>query len=251
MLQGLYLSAQGARVQSLRQEVLANNLANAGTTAFKRELVRAQAHLPYDAERGTSTLNAQGFENLPGGVTPLAPAIDLSQGALQQTGSPLDIAVSGPGFLQVTDGQRTWLTRDGQLAIDAQNRLVTRSHGHMVLGASGAPILGLDPAQPLTIRPDGTLVQGDTEVGQLAVVQPAAPESLTRQGRNLLGVIGKVAPVNGPVAIQQGYLESSGVNPIAGMVDMIESARAFEANATMIRTQDETLARLLQSLARR
>jgi flagellar basal body rod protein FlgG len=137
------------------------------------------------------------------------------------------------------------------LALDAQNRLVTRSHGHLLLGTSGAPIGGIDPAQPIVVRPDGTVVQGETELGQIAVVEPASAADLTRQGRNLLGVSGKVAPVNGITRIQQGFLEASAVNPIAGMVELIESSRAFEANANMIRTQDETLSRLLQSLIRR
>src|SRR5690242_9194235 len=110
MIYGLYLSAQGAQIQTLRQAVVSNNLANAATTGFKRDLVTAQAHLAYDAEHGRPTWTAGNLHEMPGGVTPGDGATDFTQGPLKQTKGNFDIALQGKGFLRVTDGKKTFLT---------------------------------------------------------------------------------------------------------------------------------------------
>src|SRR4029079_8785877 len=104
MIYGLYLSAQGAQVQTLRQAVVSNNIANASTNSFKRDLVTAQAHLPYDSENGRPTWIEGNLHEMPGGVTSDG-ATDYSQGALRQTKGAFDIALEGKGFLRVTDGK--------------------------------------------------------------------------------------------------------------------------------------------------
>src|SRR5438105_13653776 len=120
MIYGLYLSGQGAQIQTLRQAVVANNLANATTTSFKRDLVTAQSHVPYDAEHGKPTWIDGNLYDMPGGVTADDVATDFSQGELTKTDGAFDVALQGKGFLRVADGKKTYLTRDGQLAVGPQ-----------------------------------------------------------------------------------------------------------------------------------
>jgi flagellar basal body rod protein FlgG len=230
MIYGLYLSAQGAQIQSLRQEVVANNLANSASTAFKRDLVRAQACLPYDAEHGRPTWLASHLDNMPGGVLPYQNATDFAQGQLNETRGPLDIALEGQGFLRVTDGKKHFLTRDGQLALNAQNEIVTQEHGYAV---------------------DGSLSQAGTPLGQFDLVEPKSYQELQKTGRNLYTYSGRLTPAKPEVQVKQGFLETSNVKPVLGMTELIETARVLEANVNLIRYQDESLARLLQSLPRK
>ena len=251
MIYGLYLSAQGAQIQSLRQEVVANNLANSASTAFKRDLVRAQACLPYDAEHGRPTLLASHLDNMPGGVLPYQNATDFAQGQLNETRGPLDIALEGQGFLRVTDGKKHFLTRDGQLALNAQNEIVTQEHGYAVIGRGGQPLGAVDPTLPLEISVDGSLSQAGTPLGQFDLVEPKSYQELQKTGRNLYTYSGRLTPAKPEVQVKQGFLETSNVKPVLGMTELIETARVLEANVNLIRYQDESLARLLQSLPRK
>ena len=99
MIYGLYLSAQGAQIQSTRQDVIANNLANAATNSFKRDFVRVQSHQPYDVTHGGSTSLPNDLQKLTGGTTPTDVATDFSQGMMTSTRSPLDVAINGKGFV--------------------------------------------------------------------------------------------------------------------------------------------------------
>lgn len=250
MLQGLYFSAQGAQLQSLRQDVIANNLANAATTGFKRDLVQAQAFLPRQAEEG-GAVRPDHLTPFPGGIGPYATVTDYSQGSLQVTKNPWDVAVTGAGFLHVTDGENNYLTRDGRLAISPQGQLITRDHNLAVLGANGRLMLGLDPNVIPQITSGGTVVQNGVEVGQIAIVAPEKLQSLMKVGDNLYRTEDPIG--RGPVdtSLKQGYLEASGTQPMKEMLELIESSRGFEANLNMIKAQDEALGRLLQSIGRK
>lgn len=250
MIYGLYLSAQGAQIQSLRQEVVANNLANASTNAFKRDLLRVQAHHPFDRVQGSLGNGSEAFRQMPGGTTVANAVTDFSQGQFTETRSALDAALIGKGFFQVQDGKRTLLTRDGRFDINAQGQLITRDRGQLVINTDGTPIAGIDQTLPLDIRVDGTVQQGDTELGRLAIVVPAADNELQKVGHNMYAASGKLLPADG-IQVKQGSLENSGVNPMQGMMELIESSRALESNINMIRQQDEALSRLLQSIPRK
>ncbi len=251
MIYGLYLSGQGAQIQTVRQDVVANNLANASTTAFKRELLTAQAHLPFDSEHGTRTWLEGNLDNLPGGVSPSGTSTDYSQGDLTRTQGAFDLAIQGKGFLKVANGKETYLTRNGQLTIGPQNQLVTRDQGYTVLSAAGSPLGGLDPTLPIDVHTDGAVFQGTNEIGKLALVEPQKYTDLTKIGRNMFTTSGRLSPATVETQVKQGYLEDSGVRPVASMMELIESSRTLEANVNMIKTQDDSLDRLLQTLPRK
>lgn len=251
MLYGLYLSAQGADAQAMRQDVIANNLANASTTAFKRDLAVFQAHLPLDVEEGDNRPLPGNVNEHTGGLTLAGILTDHSTGALDRTGGELDVGLAGPGFLRVTDGKQQFLTRDGRLGIDGQGNLATIS-GYKVLGAGGGPLAVAPDGGKINIGADGALTQGAEPLGRLDLVEPADYLSLNRVGDLLFTAgDGKVVPATNELQVKQGYLEVSGTRPVNEMTDLIESSRMLEANVNMIKYQDESLGRLLDSLARR
>lgn len=249
MIYGLYLSAQGAQVQSTRQDVIANNLANASTISFKRDLVRAQSHSIYDAEHGTDATVPPNVRNLPGGVTVSGVITDFTEGELVETDVPMDVALAGKGFLHVADGKRHFLTRDGQLAVNAQGALVTRQHGYAVLNDKGLPINSLDQSAPIQFRDDGAVIQSGDNQGTLAVVEPANYMRLEKVGKNMY-MTDRVVPAKPGVTVRQGVNEGAAVRPVTEMMELIEASRAFEANTNMIKYQDDSLGRLLGSLPR-
>lgn len=251
MIQGLYLSAQGAQIQQLRQEVISNNLANASTSTFKRDLIRAQSHLSYDSQRGGASKLPHNQNELPGGVTPFDVATDFSQGQLTATKNQFDVGIAGKGFIQVQDGKRTYLTRDARLAIRPDGALVTREHGHAVMGINGGgPIIGLDPAQPLTVEIDGSLRQGEGEAGRIALLEPSDYHQIQKVGSNLYAAPGKLVAAPAETQFKQGMSEQSGVKPVSELTELIEASRAFESNVNMIKHQDEALGRLLSVIPR-
>lgn len=255
MIYGLYLSGQGAETQALRQAVLANNLANAGTTAFKPEVPVFRAHFPFDVAEQRPALMPDTLERQTGGVELAATITDHSQGPLKVTHRPLDVAVVGPGFLQVRQGQSTFLTRNGQLAVDAQQRLVTADQGDPVLGVDGQPLTIPAEAARVEIAPDGGVFAirsggGRVGIGQLALVEPGEQVPLVKQGNSYYAAQGPLRPAL-QAQVRQGVLEESVVQPVAAMVELIQTARAFEMNMSLLRFQDEMAAQLLQGVSRR
>lgn len=250
MIYGLYLSAQGAEVQSLRQDVLSHNLANAGTTAFKRSLAIAQAAETHDKNRGVAGQVPGNVDELNGGVYVTEVVTDYSNGGFMKTGEKFDVALGGPGFMKVSDGRNEYLTRDGRLDMDSSGQLVQRETRHKLMGVSGA--LVLDPLGPRpNITSEGLVLQGSETIGRIALVQPESEKSLVPQGDCLYRVEGKTKPALDETQIVQGHLENSGTNPTLEMLELIETSRMFESNINMIKMQDDTLDRLISSLPRR
>ncbi len=252
MIHGLYLSAQGAEAQSTRLGVIANNLANASTNAFKRDIPVFQAFPPFDVLNGTEGQVPPDALPQTGGMALSSTVTDFSNGSLRQTKSDLDVALVGPGFFQVTDGRQKFLTRDGQFSLNEQGELVTASQGMRVVGDGGQPILVPPEAKP-QISTDGTVwgrfIDGSmSELGRIDVVRPESPAALTKLGNNLYAATGRVNPAVDGFELKAGYIESSGTNPILETLEMIQATRQFETNLTMLQMQDDGLGRLLQAV---
>ncbi len=256
MLYGLYQSAQGAQAQTFRIDVIANNLANAGTSGFKRDLAVFQSNRPFDLERGTNADPPGGQLNMSGGVTPAQVVTDYATGPLVHSGGPLDVAVAGSGFFQVSDGQKQYLTRNGQFVVSPTGDLLAAASGMHVLSSTGNPINIPVDAVKVSITPDaGITITGadgsQAQTGKLAVVQPDSTRQLQKIGNNLFSYTGSVAPAGPDTQVQQGFYEASGVQPVSEMVELLQASRAFEANVNMIKFQDDALDRLLQSAGAR
>jgi flagellar basal body rod protein FlgG len=251
MIYGLYLSAHGADLQAKRLDVVAHNLANASTSGFKRDLAVFQAHRQFDEDRGATDRVPAHLGDVTGGAGLADIATHFADGPSLPTGGTFDVALSGPGFLRVTDGKQQFLTRNGSLTVNPRRELVTHETGLKVLGAGGGPILIPVEATNITIGSDGTLFQTSAdgtraEIGRLDLAQAAAPDRLEKVGDSLYRTDQPLRPAGNTTQVRQGFLEGSGVNSVLEMLEMIEATRGFEANVNMIRLQDEAIGQLLQ-----
>jgi len=248
VLYGLYLSTSGLMVQGHQVDVIANNVANVGTTGFKRDIAVFQQRA---AESQTSPALARYgnaiLDGLGGGTWVNSSQTEFEQGDLDKTNSGLDVAVQGRGFLAVktTSGQTAY-TRDGHLTTQT-GTLTLVTNGAAVLDASGSPIT-VDPTQPVSISSDGTVSQGNGTVGQIAVSDFANQRSLQKIGANLYTAPAGAA-TTATTNLGVGVLEKSNVEPVTQLTAMIEAQRAYEANAQMIKLQDQTLNMVVNNLA--
>lgn len=252
MIQGLYLSAQGVEAQSFRQDIIANNLANASTPGFKHNLALIQAHRPHALENGSTTPLPGGVNEQVGGMSVSETVTDFASRPAERTGGDLDLAVAGPGFLQVTNGKQEFLTRDGRLRLDAEGYLVTQDQGYRVLGSNGQPMVVEEPG-PIEIAADGAVTQqaGKVPIGTLGVYEPNDYLSLEKIGGNLFQTSGKLKSASPNTQLRQGFIERSAVLPLNEIKDLIETSRLIDSNANMIKFQDESISNLLNVMTRR
>ncbi|MCA9014853.1 MAG: flagellar hook-basal body protein [Planctomycetaceae bacterium] len=257
MIYGMYLSAQGADANSVRLDVLSNNMANANTTSFKRDVPLFRMNPPWDKKQGNLNPLPGDLDNHTGGISLEAIATDFENGSLIPTEGEFDLAFKGQGFFQVGNRQQSFLTRNGSLSVNADRRLVTADHGMPILSKDGNEIEIPADAVHIGVSTDGIVTPFDRNgqslgaVGQLAVMMPASLDDLVKVGSNLYQTEGRVDPSKEPVNIQQGFLEASGTNSVEEMMELVSTSRMFESNINMIKLQDESLGRLLQSMPRR
>ena len=241
MERGLYIAASGMIAEQVRQDQLANDLANASTPGYKADSSE-QASFSDLLLWNSNTGAAVGSLSMGSRITKVV--TDLSQGPLQNTGDPLDVALDGPGFLAVSTGSGVRYTRDGELVVDGDGRLATDT-GDLVLGTSGSPITVGQSTDPSTISIDsrGTVKVGTRTVGTLAVMSLTGA---TKQGDTLFTGTPGVRPAG--TTVQQGFLEGSGVQPAEAMVDMIVSFRSYETTQRAIQTIDTELGKAADSV---
>jgi flagellar basal-body rod protein FlgF len=228
MDRGLYIAASGMLAEQVRQDQIANDLANASTPGYKADRTTTKsfnAMLLTNSRTGGGVGSQQTAVQVTGEVTDWTPA------PLKDTGSPLDFGINGDGFFAVSTAQGTRYTRNGQFNADANGQLVTSS-GDKVLGRNGGP---------LTVGADGKV-----DPRQLNVVLLNNPR---KAGDNL--VAGTPGAVAGQTAgqVRAGALEDSGADPTQTIVDMMQSLRAYESGQKVIQAIDETLGKAASSVA--
>jgi flagellar basal-body rod protein FlgF len=248
MIYGLYQSAAGMLVNEYRQDVLANNLANAETVGFKREIATFAERLrASEAGRRDGPTNEL-MEALSGGVWLARTATDFSEGAFIRTENPLDIALAGSGFLRVAAQGREYLTRDGRMMMDADGWLVLAADGAAVLGQGGQPIRLNPRGGESSIDEDGRIRQDGATVGWLALVDVKNHDALRKAGAGRFSADDtEFTPAAAEVI--SGVTESSGVEPVKELVTMIEAAHAYQLNAQMLSLQDQSAGRLINAVS--
>ncbi len=248
---GMYISAEGAQVQSKRLEFISNNLANLETPGFKRDVPTFQARFAEAIQQGYDSPGSGTQNDLGGGVKLMEVDTDFSHTTLRSTGTPTDFAINGEGFFQLRqpDGE-VLLSRAGNFLLDAQGRLVSQYGNMPVLDNSGSEIQ-LDPHQPFEIQPGGILKQLDQSF-TIGLQQVASLGDLVKVGSNLFRPLGPTNPLPEEQRdLMQGYLEQSGVNSTREMMAMIETTRAFEANTKLIQHQDSMFSTLISRVLSR
>jgi flagellar basal-body rod protein FlgF len=244
---GLYISAEGAQVQSMRMEVIANNIANVDTVGFKRELAVMQSRSAEAIERGMVSPGAGTINDIGGGVQFRQTVTDFSPGPLRKTGNPTDVAVQGDGFFVVRKGQERLLTRAGNFRLTAAGELVTQQ-GYSVLAEGNSPITLSPGAGPWEIDAAGSVNQGGTRQ-ELQIVKPASLGDLVKAGENLFRAGNDVRPVaQGERAVATGSVEGSAVQPTTEMTSMIETSRLLEANINVMKSHNQMLAGLIERI---
>lgn len=231
--------------------VIANNVANVNTSGFKSDQPLFEEYLSLGAHEDDFVGSGRRVSF----VQDRGTYRDFSQGPLQQTGNPLDVAIDGDGFLAVQTAGGEEYTRDGNLQINPQGQLVTNS-GDPVLGNNG-PITFQQTDHDINISPDGTVtvVEGtspnDTIRGKLRIVNFAdQQQSLTKQGGNLYSAANPAdAQPDLKSTIRQGYVEKSNVNAVAEMTHMIEVSRAYAQVANMLQQQSDLHKNAINQLA--
>ena len=254
MYRALSIAASGMRANQLQIDVTANNLANVGTTAFRR--ARADfADLLYQNLRAPGAPNAAGGQAPAGmqvgsGVRPVATVRMLTGGSFRETGNELDMAIEGEGYFAVMrpNGEISY-SRAGNFELDRDGQIVTPE------GYPLEPRINIPPdALTVTISEDGTLsvlqpgATEPTEVGRLELVSFPNQAGLEALGNNLFGQTAASGdPLQGPPGedgrgmIRQAFLETSNVQVVTEMVDLITSQRAYEVNSKVVQASDEML----------
>lgn len=263
-LSAMYTAGTGMQATMYNLDVIANNLANAGTTAFKRSRTNFE-------DVFYQYLKVPGAQDLQGNATPVGIAIglgtqvestqlDFEEGSLQQTGKNLDVAIVGDGFLQVNDGTQIVYTRSGNFTLNADGAIVVASadRGRLL----EPPLTVPNDTLEISISSDGivsVLQAGSTTATQLGQIETARfinPEGLLQLGENLYGISDASGPpllgapgTDGRGQLRQGFLEASNVEPVRELVDLIKTQRNFELNSQVIQAADQSM-QLIANLRR-
>ena len=252
MIRSLWISKTGMDAQQSQLDVISNNLANVNTTGFKRsravfeDLLYQNVREP-GAQSSQQTTLPSGMQ-IGTGVRIVATERLHTQGNLTQTGNSTDVAINGNGFFQVQmpDGTLAY-TRDGNFQINQQGQLVTSS-GYAVQPAITVPV-GKDGVVTITTA-DTT---NNTQVGTFQLASFINPAGLRSMGENLYaeteasGTANLAAPgSNGVGVLNQNYVETSNVNVVEEMIQMIQTQRAYEINSKAVQTSDRMLEKVAQ-----
>lgn len=253
-LRAIHSAASGMEAHQFSLDVVANNLANASTTSFKRsrtnfeDLFYQNIKLP-----GTDSAAGQtGVGTSVGlGTRVASTALDFKQGSPVRSGGDLDMAIVGPGFFQVDDAGTPAYIRAGNFTQNSQGQVVVGSadSGRLLQPAITIP----DGATNITISGDGVVnvqdANGDIQnVGQIQLYRFANDQGLLQQGENLYietpasgAAISDIPGNNGLGQIRHQHLESSNVEPVRELVDLIKTQRNFELNSQTIKAADQML----------
>lgn len=217
--------------------VIAQNIANADTTGFRREGVVFSEYV----------------KRLDGGAQSLSMATgntritNMSQADISQTGGTYDLAVEGEGFFLVETPQGQRLTRAGAFGTNAEGEVVT-SEGHRLLDDGGAAVVVPALARAVAVGADGTVSADGQPVARIGLWRPVDPVTMTHQAGTLFAADAVEQAEGG--TIRQGYLEGSNVDPLAEMARMIEVQRAYELGQSFLEREDERIRSVVQTLGR-
>jgi flagellar basal-body rod protein FlgF len=230
---GIYAATAGAIAQSTALDVTANNIANATTTGFHGDRVTFREALNAARSPDLATVGA--------GTT----RVDSEIGALTQTGNPLDLALEGDGYFAVQSPNGTRYTRAGNFQLDDQRNLVTHD-GLKVRGQGGAPITIPPDASSVSVGSDGTVMADGQELGKIELAKFNANQ-VKREGATLFSAAGRPA-AGDPPKVLAGTLESSNVNVVRGVVDLVKVSRTYESLMKMIQGYKDVESRAAQTL---
>jgi flagellar basal-body rod protein FlgG len=266
-VQSLYTAATGMESLQSKLNVIANNLANVNTTGFKSDRANFEdlfyRHEPFPGAQDAANNYTPTGTQTGLGVRMQSTQTQFQQGAFQETGGPLDLAIEGKGFLRVLDptNNQPLYTRAGNLSINANNQLVV---GSAQTGRLLDPAIQLDPTTlGISISASGQVLAqlpGQPQMQQVGTINLASfsnPQGLLKLGENLYSETIASGPAvqatpgqNGLGSVRQGFLELSNVEPVRELIDLITTQRSFEMNSQVIDAGNNIL-QVITNLARR
>ena len=247
----LYTAAAGAVAQQMRLEIIANNLANTDSVGFKADAGRFRALMSNPDDLRATAVAADGAR-LTDSVHVVfdGSRTDYSQGRLKATGNDLDLAISGEGFFVVETPEGERYTRRGAFGLSPEGILVT-SEGYPVTGDGGpVRIVG----QQVMVAEDGRLTVDGVAAGRIRLVNFDRPYRLEKVGDALFRPVDETVTARDAeapsVRLRQGFVETSNVDPIRMMTEMLEVLRVYESHQKMMRTAEETDGKLIAEVSR-
>ncbi len=221
---GIYQAIRGSLIQGRRFDIITNNLANVGTTGFKKDVLTFDQALQEYVRT------------------------DLRQGNVRLTGNSLDIALEGDGFFKIKTPHGIRYTRNGNFCLNANGLLVTQN-GDPVLGENGTILMEGDD---IAIDTQGRITVDETVVDTLSVARFVRPERLQKEGLSYCIYNGDEKEIVRPedVLVRQGYLEESNVMVVDEMSRMIETLRTYESYQKVIQIFDETSHKAINEVGR-
>ena len=256
MVKGLYSAYTGMLNQQNKVDVIANNLANAATTGYKKEGSTSEAFdavLAYKIKDQTSAFRGKKIGTMNLGVKIGENYVDYSQGAFETTNNTYDLALSGKGFFCIEFTNKsgetsTKYTRDGSFTLNVDGYLVTKD-GDYVLDEEGRHIK-LDPLSDARIDENGTIFQNDQRVTTIGLEDFEDYNYLEHYGENYYQPVEGATMIEADAKIFEGYLEASNVQVVSEMVELISATRTYESNQKVIQTIDETLDKAVNQLGK-
>ncbi|WP_424943767.1 flagellar hook-basal body complex protein [Aliiroseovarius crassostreae] len=216
---------------------VANNIANASTTGYRREGVIFSEYVQA-LDKGDNSLSM---------ATANARLIDLQQGALTQTNGSFDFAIEGDGFFMVESPDGALLTRAGAFTSSPEGELVTND-GLRLLDAGGAPVFVPPDAKSVSLAADGTLSADGRPLTQIGLYLPTDPNDLKHREGVRFAAPGGTEPVIEGATILQGFLEGSNVDPVQEITRMIEVQRSYELGQMFMEKEDERIRSVLKTV---
>ncbi len=240
MYKGIYVAMSGAMLRDQEMDNVANNLANANTTGYKRTSFSARLYplLEGEADKQNTVYPDSTAMTYYGQYS-----MDMSEGQIRDTGNPLDLSIRGDGYFAIQSKDKTYYTRNGSFSLSKEGFLVDAS-GQQVLNVIGKPIH--ITGSTIDITADGAVFADGSNVGKLKLVK-LDPSSVQHIGSSMLS--GTETGVS-DARIQPGSLEMSNVNPIKEMVGIINASRHFEAAQTVIKNFDTLAEKTVTEIAR-
>lgn len=221
--QPIYVLASGGERALEQLDTVTNNLANVNTPGFKKLLLKEMSqYIPENKGNKKHLFVFPRFESTP---------VVLSQGALQHTGNPLDLAIFGSGFFTIETPQGVMLTRNGHFFLNNEGFIVD-ANGNYLLNTDNKRIK-LESSSGITIIPDGSIFQNNRKVAQIEIKNF---ESVRHIGHSYYQGEGQEIPAE--ASIKQGYLEQSNTNGIEAMIELINAQRRFEIYGNLMRSLD-------------
>ncbi len=232
----LYQAAAAMNASARWQDIISQNLASSSVPGFKKQDITFST-IQAAQGQNASAMNVQAVTN-------------FQQGQIRPTSVPTDVAIEGDGFFEVQlPSGKTAYTRDGEFQFNAQGQLVSKQ-GYLVQTDGGPIQIDQKIAGPISISADGTVSQGNNQLGKLKITTFNDPHLLTQIGNSYFSADNSklMATTVASPTVRQGYLEAGNTSSIGEMANLISAMRQFEANQRVVQVNDDRMSRAISEL---